>query len=289
MEHLKSAYFRTSTLLSYVDPKLTVYRVATLKSFPLSSPNQQTFLSLDPSSYIALSFDTTNPRAGASVGRLTPSRAYSYHLSDKLAYLPISARTPTPWDAFGLRPADAVLLNDLVYHSDRWRNHITIYAWPAEKTQDQQVIRLSLMDKYTPGDEFATVTRTQTANSPDSWSIAFVQGSNPSAPSRAFPVQRTLALFLWPVLFHNFLGEGGMAGVVLLWVCLMTAGYACITVMVAQWLVRSGREGGEERRGQGAALRWEEEGWAHMNAAGEELGVRRVEDGSDALLLKDQV
>jgi hypothetical protein len=289
MEHSKSEYYRTSASLSRTNSKLKVCRVAMLKSLPLSSPNKQTLLSLDPSSYITLSFDTTNPRAGATVGRLTPPRAYSYHLSDTLAHLPISAHTPAPWDTFGLCLADAVLLNNLVYRSDRWRNYITIYAWPAERTRVKQVIRLSLMDKYTPGDEFATVTRTQTPNSPDSWSIAFVHSSNPSAPSRAFPVQRTLALFLWPVLFHDFLGEGGMAGVVLLWVCLMTTGYACITVIVAQWLVRSGREGGEERRGQGAALRWEEEGWAHMNVAGEGPSVRRMEDGNDALLLKDQV
>ncbi|KAF8602852.1 hypothetical protein BDV93DRAFT_523707 [Ceratobasidium sp. AG-I] len=91
-------------------------------------------------------------------------------------------------------------------------------------------------------------------------------------------------------MFNKYLGEGGMAGVVLLWVCLMTAGYACVTVVVAQWVVRSGggREGGEVRRGQGAALRWEEEGWAIMNAACDEPGVRRTEHVDDQLL-KDQV
>ncbi|KAG9093788.1 hypothetical protein FS749_013740 [Ceratobasidium sp. UAMH 11750] len=58
--------------------------------------------------------------------------------------------------------------------------------------------------------------------------------------------------------------------------------------MVAQWTVRTGREGGEERRGQGAALRWEEEGWAIMNEVGE-ASARRSEDEGDTLLLKDQV
>ncbi|KAG9104826.1 hypothetical protein FRC06_008056 [Ceratobasidium sp. 370] len=263
------------------------FLVAALKTFPLSPANQQTLYSLDPSSYIDFSFDTTNPAAGPTINRLAPSRAYSYHLNATIARLPISVHPVAPWSTFGLRPADAVELNSLIYSSNRWKDYISVYAWPSQKTREQQVIRLSFSDKYAPGGEFATVTRTRTSDSSDSWLVTFAPGSHPGASTRALPVQRTLALFLWPVLFHSYLSEGGMAGVVLLWVCLMTAGYACITVMVAQWVVRTGKEGREERRGQGAALRWEEEGWAIMNAVGEEASVRRSEDEEDTPLLKD--
>ncbi|KAG8747331.1 hypothetical protein FRC10_001510 [Ceratobasidium sp. 414] len=265
-----------------------IFSIAALKTFPLSPANQQIFYSLDPSSYIDFSVDTTNPAAGPTINRLAPSRAYSYHLNATIARLPISAHPTAPWSTFGLRPADAVELNSLIYSANRWKDYISIYAWSGHKSREQQVIRLSFSDKYVPGGEFATVTRTRTSGSPDSWFVAFAPSSHPGASTRAFPVQRTLALFLWPVLFHSFLSEGGMAGVILLWVCLMTAGYACITVMVAQWTVRTGGEGGEERRGQGAALRWEEEGWAIMNAVGEEASVCRSEDQDETPLLKDR-
>ncbi|KAG8711793.1 hypothetical protein FRC08_015419 [Ceratobasidium sp. 394] len=261
--------------------------LAYLHSGPVKLALVAVFAWLDPSSYIDFTFDTTNPAAGPTINRLAPSRAYSYHLNATIARLSISAHPVAPWGTFGLPPADAVELNSLVYSASRWKDYISVYAWPSQKTQERQVIRLSFSDKYAPGGEFATVTRTRTSGLPDSWLVAFAPSSHPGASTRALPVQRTLALFLWPALFHSYLSEGGIAGVVLLWVCLMTAGYACITVMVAQWTVRTGREGGEERRGQGAALRWEEEGWAIMNAVGE-ASARRSEDEGDTLLLKDR-
>ncbi|KAG8705648.1 hypothetical protein FRC09_002831 [Ceratobasidium sp. 395] len=264
------------------------FSVATLQSFPLSAANRQTLLSLDPSSYIDFTFDTTNPAGGPTINRLAPSRAYSYHTNATIARLSISAHPVAPWDTFGLTPADAAELNSLVYNPNKWKDTISVYAWPGQKPQEHNIIRLSFSDKYTPGDEFATVVRNRAPGSPDFWLVALAPRSRPGATTRAVPVRRTLALFLWPVLFHSFLSEGGMAGVVLFWVCLITTGYASITVLVAQWAVRMGKEGGEERRGQGAALRWEEEGWANMNAVGEDPAVRLSEDEDD-ILLKDQI
>ncbi|KAG9121601.1 hypothetical protein FRC07_002388 [Ceratobasidium sp. 392] len=262
-----------------------LFSVAALKSFPLSPANRQTFSSLDPSSYIDLTFDTTNPAAGPTINRLAPSRAYTYHLNATIARLSISAHPVAPWDTFGLRSADAAELNSLVYGPNKWKDYITVYAWPVGKDH----IRLSLCDTYLPGLEFATVVRDRRPNLPDSWFVYFPARAHPEASTRAFPIQRTLALFLWPVLFRSYLSEGGMAGVFLLWVCLITTGYACITVLVAQWAVRTGREGTEERRGQGAALRWEEEGWANMNAVGEEPAVRRSADEDEEPLVKVQI
>lgn len=144
-------------------------------------------------------------------------------------------------------------------HKPTWNfPSLIIYAWPSDQsTPESQVIRLSLKHYYTPGDEFALLVRTN-----DTWSIKLMPNLHPSAPSRALPYLRTLGIFLWPVLFHNFLGAAGLAGVSLLWVCILTTGYASITVAVTQVLISQNI--GEIRLRQGAAQRWEREGWVDM-------------------------
>ncbi|QRV89884.1 hypothetical protein RhiJN_17902 [Ceratobasidium sp. AG-Ba] len=256
-----------------------VFSVAALKSFSLSTENKRTLYSLDPSSHLDISIDTTSP-GGPKINRGAPP---SYSRNSTISRLLVSAHPTSPWDTFGLNPADAVELNNLVYSANRWQNYLTIYVWPGEKTPERQVIRLSLSDKFAHGNEFATIIRTRNPHSSDSWLV--ILDGHPSASTRALPVQRTLAWFLWPVLFHHSVS---MAGVFLLWVCVMTSGYACITMLVAQWAIRStGPESREERRGRGAALRWEEEGWAIMNAVGESTATHRSEE--DDPLLKDCV
>lgn len=212
--------------------------------------------------YLTMTFDTT------------PSH-YSHRASPRAStILDISAvsRHISPWSTFGVRAADAALLNDMVHGHPWGRPSLKVHSWTAEKAADHETIHLSLKAPFHPGDEFASLVRTN-----DTWSVHLASTLHASAPSRALPFQRTIAVFLWPVLFQNFLRDVGMAGVFLLWVCMMTTGYATLTIMITHWMVR--KNGGEVRRRQGAALRWEEEGWAHMGVHFQDLSARRVEDG----------
>lgn len=287
---LNSALYRTCSASFDTHATDFPYRVSALLRSPTSPDNRRVLSSFGSSSHITLIFDTTLQK-GPTVNRFGAPRSY-FRLLTNTFTIPVSARKAEPWSAFGLPTADAVMLNDLVYSS--WKTwdlpSLKIYAWPGIKTDEREIIHLSLSHQYHPGEGFADIMRTFRKDGSSTWEILLSPTTKATAPSRSFPVKQTLALFLWPAMFTKYLGEGGMAGVVLLWVCFMTAGYACITVMVAQWVVRSGcgREGGEVRRGQGAALRWEEEGWAIMNAASGEPAVRRAEDVVDDLL-KDQV
>jgi hypothetical protein len=231
--------------------------------------------------YIPFTFDTTPLKGmGPIINRETPARTYSYHLNGSFS-IPISSKHNTPWSTFGVQPTDAALLNEMVYDAGKgtWMMpRLVIYAWliKSETTPEHEVIQLSLKQTYTPGDEFASLVRTN-----DAWSIHFMHNSHASAPSRALPFLRASALFLWPVLFHNFLGVGGLTGVILLWICAITTGYATITILVTHWLINQNT--GEITMRQGAALRWEEEGWEDMGVVVADQDVHS-EDGETAKL-----
>ncbi|CAE6437207.1 unnamed protein product [Rhizoctonia solani] len=248
-----------------------VVSVPALKTYPLSPVNRQV---LDSAvyPYIPFMFDMTgsSPRInGASL--VGASRNYR----NQSFTVPVSSKDTTPWSTFGVSSADAVLLNEMVYdsHKSSWSlPKLTIYAWSvrSETNAHREVLYLSLKYTFVPQDAFMILTRTE-----EDWSI---QVTRPvaSAPNKSLPFLRMLSLFLWPVMFHNFLGSTGLSGVFLIWVCMMTAGYAGLTIVVTHYLIRRDQEGA--RRREGAAQRWEAEGWADMGVVSRDQGTRRSED-----------
>ncbi|CAE6443769.1 unnamed protein product [Rhizoctonia solani] len=255
-----------------------VVPVSTLKTYPLSPLNRQV---LDSAAfpYMPFMFDMTGqaPRInGASpTGAHRNYRNQSFDIS-------ISSKDTVPWSTFGVSSTDAVLLNEMVYDSQRltWQlPKLSVYAWSVKSktTSSREMIYLSLKYTSVPQDAFMVLVRTE-----DDWSVQFTHPLDASAPNRSLPFLRMLSLFLWPVMFHNFLGSTGLSGVFLIWVCILTAGYAGLTIMVTQYLIRRDQEG--TRRREGAAQRWEAEGWADMGVVSRDQGTRRSED--DGLLSK---
>lgn len=217
------------------------------------------------SPYLTLTFDTAT--TGRNAPRLNREWVYGIGRNSSVS-IPIASRAAVPWSTFGVRATDAVLLNGMAHNDDSrgsWNlPKLLIYTWSIPQTN---TIQLSLKAPFHPGDEFASLVRTD-----KTWSVHLARASKAGAPSRALPFQRTLAIFLWPVLFMQFLNTGGLAGVCLFWVCTMTTGYATLTILLTHWLVRKSTG---EVRGQGAARRWEEEGWAIMGVSS---GVSREEE-----------
>ncbi|KAH7341286.1 hypothetical protein B0J17DRAFT_625829 [Rhizoctonia solani] len=247
-----------------------VVSVPALKTYPLSPINRQV-LDSTVYPYIPFMFDMTGntPRInGASLA------GASKNYRNQSFTIPVSSKDTTPWSTFGVSSADSVLLNEMVYdsHKSSWSlPKLTIYTWSvrSETNAHREVLYLSLKYTFVPQDAFMILSRTE-----EDWSI---QVTRPvaSAPNKSLPFLRMLSLFLWPVMFHNFLGSTGLSGVFLIWVCMMTAGYAGLTIVVTHYLVHRDQEG--TRRRQGAAQRWEAEGWADMGVVSGEQGTRRSE------------
>ncbi|CAE7226195.1 unnamed protein product [Rhizoctonia solani] len=255
-----------------------VVSISTLKTYPLNPINRQV---LDTAAfpYIPFMFDTTGK--GPRINNASPAGAYSSYRNQSFS-IPVSSKDTTPWSTFGVSSTDAVLLNEMVYDSRSlsWQlPKLVVYAWSAkgETTADHEVIYLSLKHTTVTQDAFMTLTRAG-----HDWSIRFTQPSAASAPNKSLPFLRMFSLFLWPLMFHKFLGPTGLSGIFLIWVCILTAGYAGLTVMVTQYLIRKDKEG--TRRREGAAQRWEAEGWADMGVVSRERSTRCPE--GDELLSK---
>ncbi|CAE6510904.1 unnamed protein product [Rhizoctonia solani] len=225
-----------------------VISVSTLKTYPLSLVNQQV-LDSTVFPYIPFMFDTTgSPRINGA----SPAGVHRSYRNQSLA-IPVSSKGTTPWSTFGVSSTDAVLLNEMVYDSQilSWQlPKLTVYTWsaPSETTSHRRVIYLSLKYTFDPQDAFMVLVHTD-----DDWSFQFTRPSVASAPNKSLPFLRMFSLFLWPLIFHNFLGPIGLSGIFLIWVCMMTVGYAGLTVIVTQYLIRREREGSQKR--EGAALR----------------------------------
>ncbi|KEP52037.1 putative transmembrane protein [Rhizoctonia solani 123E] len=255
-----------------------VVPVTALKKYPLSPMNRQV---LDSAAfpYIPFMFDMTGQAPRINGASLTGAhRNYRNQSFD----MPVSSKDTVPWSTFGVSSTDAVLLNEMVYDSQRlsWQlPKLTVYAWSvkSETTSHREVIYLSLKYTLAPQDAFMALIRTE-----DDWSVQFTHPLDASAPNKSLPFLRMLSLFLWPLMFHNFLGSTGLSGVFLIWVCIMTAGYAGLTIMVTHYLIHKDQEGTRKR--EGAAQRWEAEGWADMGVVPGDQGARRSED--DGLLSK---
>jgi hypothetical protein len=189
--------------------------------------------------------------------------------------VPVASKDATPWSTFGVSSTDSVLLNEMVYDSQRqtWQlPKLVIHAWSVKsKTNSHhEEVYISLKYTFVPQDAFMILVRTG-----NDWAIQFARPSDASAPNKSLPFLRMLSVFLWPIMFHNFLGSAGLSGVFLIWVCMLTAGYACMTILVTQYIVRRDNEG--TRRREGAAQRWEAEGWADMGLVPGDQGMRPAE------------
>ncbi|CUA70887.1 hypothetical protein RSOLAG22IIIB_04375 [Rhizoctonia solani] len=255
-----------------------VVSVSTLKQYPLSPINQQV---LDSAvfPYIPLMFDTTGK--GPRINGASPAGALWNYRNQSFA-IPVSSKDTTPWSTFGVSSTDAVLLNEMVYDSQglSWQlPKLTVYLWSvkSDTASHREVVYLSLKYTFVPQDAFMVLIRTE-----DDWSVQFTRSAVASAPNKSLPFLRMLSILLWPLIFHNFLGSIGLSGVFLIWVCMMTAGYAGLTILVTQYLIRRDKEGTRKR--EGAAQRWEAEGWADMGIVPRDQGVRRPE--GDELLSK---
>ncbi|CAE6467273.1 unnamed protein product [Rhizoctonia solani] len=256
-----------------------VVPVTALKKYPLSPMNRQV-LNSAAFPYIPFMFDMTGQAPRINSASLTGAhRNYRNQSFD----MPVSSKDTVPWSTFGVSSTDAVLLNEMVYDSQRlsWQlPKLTVYAWSvkSETTSHREVIYLSLKYTLAPReDAFMALIRIE-----DDWSVQFTLPLDASAPNKSLPFLRMLSLFLWPLMFHNFLGSTGLSGVFLIWVCIMTAGYAGLTIMVTHYLIHKDQEGTRKR--EGAAQRWEAEGWADMGVVPGDQGARRSED--DGLLSK---
>ncbi|CAE6475083.1 unnamed protein product [Rhizoctonia solani] len=249
-----------------------VVSVSTLKTYPLSPINQQV---LDSAvfPYIPFMFDTTGKGPRINSASLAGANM-NYH--NQSFGIPVSSKDTTPWSTFGISSVDAALLNEMVYdsHKPSWEfPKLTIYAWSvkSQTTSHREVVFLSLKYTFVPQDAFAILVRTD-----NDWSIRFANPSHAVAPNKSLPFLRMLSLFLWPLMFHNFLGSTGLSGVFLIWVCITTAGYAGLTIVVTQYLIHKDKEG--SRRREGAAQRWEAEGWADIGVVFRDQGTRRSEN-----------
>ncbi|KAJ1308041.1 hypothetical protein OPQ81_002108 [Rhizoctonia solani] len=232
-----------------------VISVSALKTYPLNPINRQV-LDAVAFPYVPFMFDMTGkvPRINSAspVGANMNYRNQSFGI-------PVSSKDTTPWSTFGVPSTDAVLLNEMIYdsHKSSWMfPKLIIYAWSAksETTSHREVVYLSLKYTLVPQDAFAVLTRADHA-----WSVQFVNPSHIGVPNKSLPFLRMLSLFLWPLMFHNFLGSTGLCGIFLIWVCIITSGEGI-------------------RRREGAAQRWEAEGWADMGVAPRGQGTHRLED-----------
>ncbi|KAF8751770.1 hypothetical protein RHS01_08542 [Rhizoctonia solani] len=190
-----------------------VLSVSALKKYPIS-PVNQVILDSAVFPYIPFVLDTTGdaPRINGA----SPTEG-----------IRVASKDTLPWSTFGVSSTDAVLLNEMVFDSERqsWQfPKLAIYAW-------------------SPQDAFMILVRTD-----KDWVIEFVRPLDASAPNKSLPFLRMLSVFLWPIMFHNFLGAAGLSG---------------------------DHEGA--RRREGAAQRWEAEGWADMGLVPGEQGTRPAE------------
>ncbi|CAE6335025.1 unnamed protein product [Rhizoctonia solani] len=248
-----------------------VVLVSALKEYPLS-PVNEVVLDSTVFPYIPFMLDTTSdvPRInGASlVGAPINYNNQSFGVR-------IASKDTIPWSTFGIPSTDAVLLNEMVFDSHRptWEfPKLTIWAWSVKSKTDSQheKVYLSLKRSFVPQDAFMILVRTN-----NDWAVQFARPLDASAPNKSLPFLRMLSVFLWPAMFHNFLGLAGLSGVFLIWVCILTAGYAGMTILVTQYIVRRDNEG--SRRREGAAQRWEAEGWADMGLVLGDQGTRPAE------------
>ncbi|GAB1525157.1 hypothetical protein RhiTH_008314 [Rhizoctonia solani] len=240
-----------------------VLSVSALKKYPIS-PVNQVILDSAVFPYIPFMLDTTGdaPRINGA----SPTDG-----------IRVASKDTLPWSTFGVSPTDAVLLNEMVFDSERqsWQfPKLAIYAWSVKGKTNAHHEKIYLALNYAPipkpQDAFMILVRTD-----KDWVIEFVRPLDASAPNKSLPFLRMLSVFLWPIMFHNFLGAAGLSGVFLIWICILTAGYAGMTILVTQYIVRRDHEGA--RRREGAAQRWEAEGWADMGLVPGEQGTRPAE------------